>query len=101
MAASMMGEKRAGFVGASDEEVRPKNVYAVAAAAAAREKTLRGRKMVVDKTIMVDMKAKMNAMARGKQTGFGRIRLSESRNVNFVAFTEDYHSPRHHPPKNN
>ncbi|KAI3719949.1 hypothetical protein L6452_20855 [Arctium lappa] len=95
------GENKAGFVGASDEEVRPKNLYVVAAAAAAREKTLRGRKMVVDKTIMLDTKVKMNVMARGKQTSFRRITLSEKKNVNFVAFTEDYHPPRHHPPKNN
>ncbi|MFS8028337.1 hypothetical protein Hanom_Chr16g01509391 [Helianthus anomalus] len=95
------GGKNVGFVAASDEEVRPKNVYVVPAAAAAREKTLKPRKMVVDKTIILNKKAEEKLMARGKHTTFRRITLSGNKNVNFVAFTEDYHKPRHHPPKNN
>ncbi|KAF5762097.1 putative Root meristem growth factor [Helianthus annuus] len=95
------GGKNVGFVAASDEEVRPKNVYIVPAAAAAREKTLKTRKMVVDKTIILNKKAEEKLVARGKHTTFRRITLSGNKNVNFVAFTEDYHKPRHHPPKNN
>lgn len=30
-----------------------------------------------------------------------RSHLSDEVGVGFVAFTADYHSPRHHPPKNN
>ncbi|KAI3497947.1 hypothetical protein L2E82_13952 [Cichorium intybus] len=95
------GGNNAGFIAALDEEVRPKNVYVVAATAAAREKTLTGRKMVVDKAIMLD-KAKINVMPTGlKHISFRRIILSRNGNADFVAFTEDYHKPRHHPPKNN
>ncbi|KAI3744260.1 hypothetical protein L1987_57337 [Smallanthus sonchifolius] len=95
------GGKNVGFVAAPDEEVRPKNVYVVAAAAAAREKTLRSRKLVVDKAIILNKKSKTNVTARGNHTSFRRMTLSRNKNVNFVAFTEDYRKPRHHPPKNN
>ncbi|KAK1425550.1 hypothetical protein QVD17_20904 [Tagetes erecta] len=96
------GGKNVGSVAASHEEVRPKNVYVVAAAAAAREKPLRSRKMVTDNAVIVKKNTKTNLMARGKHTSFRRIILnSGTKNVNFVAFTEDYHQPRHHPPKNN
>ncbi|KAJ9563588.1 hypothetical protein OSB04_008748 [Centaurea solstitialis] len=95
------GENNVGVVGATDEEVRPKSLYVVAATAAAREKTLSGRKMVFDKTTTLHKIPKMNVMAREKHTAFRRMILSGNKNGKFVAFTEDYHSPRHHPPKNN
>ncbi|KAL7605246.1 hypothetical protein Lser_V15G15220 [Lactuca serriola] len=95
------GGNNAGFIDVSDVEVPPKSVYVVAATAAAREKTLKGRKLVVDRAIKLHPKAKINVMPTGKHTSFTRVGLSRNKNVNFVAFTEDYHQPRHHPPKNN
>ncbi|KAK9051152.1 hypothetical protein SSX86_027778 [Deinandra increscens subsp. villosa] len=96
------GGKTVGIVAASDEQVRPKNVvYAVAAAAATRNMmSLRSRKMIVDKTNILD-KNLMAARGTNHHASFRRITLSGNKNVNFVAFTQDYHSPRHHPPKNN
>ncbi|KAI3796232.1 hypothetical protein L1987_38898 [Smallanthus sonchifolius] len=96
------GAKNVGFVAADPyEEVHSKNVYVVAAAAAAREKTIRSRKLVVDKAIILNKNAKTNVTARVNHTSFRRMTLSRNKNVNFVAFTEDYRKPRHHPPKNN
>lgn len=57
--------------------------------------------MVVDNKNKLDKKANINGMARGKQSNFRRITISGNKNVNYVAFTEDYNKPRHHPPKNN
>ncbi|KAL4586508.1 hypothetical protein LXL04_011144 [Taraxacum kok-saghyz] len=84
------GGNNDGLIATSAEEVRPKNVYVVAAPAATREKTLVDYK-----------KLKMNVMPIGKHTTFRRLTVSRNKNENFVAFTEDYHKPRHHPPKNN
>nr|GEU68979.1 root meristem growth factor 2-like [Tanacetum cinerariifolium] len=95
------GGKKAGFIATSDEKVSPKKVYVVAAAAAARENTLRGRKMVVDKSIMLKKYEKINVMAREQRTRLKRITYSGNKNVNFVAYTEDYGKPKRHPPKNN
>lgn len=57
--------------------------------------------MVVGNAVNENKKVKTNVMARGKHTSFRRITLSGNKNANFVAFTADYHQPRHHPPKNN
>ncbi|KAL8268845.1 hypothetical protein R6Q59_002643 [Mikania micrantha] len=95
------GRKTVGFVAASNEEVRPKNVYIVAAAAAARDSTLRSPKTMADKTIILNNKVITSLVGRRKPTSFRRIILSGDKNEKFVAFTEDYHPPRHHPPKNN
>ncbi|GJU74350.1 RNA-directed DNA polymerase, eukaryota [Tanacetum coccineum] len=93
---------KAGFIATSDhEKVSPKKVYVVAAAAAAREDTLRGRKMVVDKAIMLKKYEKINVVAKEQRTRLKRITYSGNKNVNFVAYTEDYGKPKRHPPKNN
>ncbi|KAL8227669.1 hypothetical protein R6Q57_015253 [Mikania cordata] len=94
------GGKTNGIVAASNEEVRPKNVYA-AAAAAARDDTLRSPKTMADKTIILSKKAITNLVGRRKPTSLRRIILSGDKKEKFVAFAEDYHPPRHHPPKNN
>ncbi|GJR20736.1 hypothetical protein Tco_0969263 [Tanacetum coccineum] len=96
------GGNKAGFIATSDhEKVSPKKVYVVAAAAAAREDTLRGRKMVVDKAIMLKKYEKINVVAKEQRTRLKRITYSGNKNVNFVAYTEDYGKPKRHPPKNN
>lgn len=47
-----------------------------------------------------DIEAKKSLNVEGDKSG--RILVSEEEDVSgFVAFNADYHSPRHHPPKNN
>ncbi|KAA8529291.1 hypothetical protein F0562_033910 [Nyssa sinensis] len=87
---------------------------------AARENSLKGRKMEVN-YVKKPEKVKANTASRGTSkvsSAAQKLKVERASNVKgkqgaktlhseevdvsgFVAFNEDYHSPKHHPPKNN